>query len=453
MSVNRRDFMSASALAGLGSVLGAQVGPSGYGATFAAPIAPDANDPTDPNAITDPDKEIGKPYAGWKEGDLDLHFIATGSSENMFYVFPDGTTMLLDCGDRDYEHYKEATPVTPDNSRRPGEWVARYIKRVRPDVDAIDYVMASHFHDDHVGNGKFGAGMTTGRSPNYQISGIAHVGEFYRFGTAFDRGYPNYDRPTTWAPGGTRKNLLKFWEYKEKTAGLKREEFIVGALDQIKLLNSPEKYDFHVRNLTANGVVWGGEGKENVDFFALNPENYKQQNENTRSIAILLSYGPFRYYTGGDASGSLLDASGNAADYEGAVGRAAGPVDVCKSNHHSYRDAMPRTFTDAVDARVYVTCVWDRWHLQDNTETSMVLDEQGKPKAKLVCPTAVHSGNGEMMKDKAWRARLVERGGHVVVKAYDGGAKYKVYYLTSKDESMNVELVFGPFASKKARNA
>ena len=34
--------------------------------------------------------------------------------------------------------------------------------------------------------------------------------------------------------------------------------------------------------------------------------------------------------------------------------------------------------------------------------------------------------------------RLVENGGHVVVKAYDGGRKYKVYYLTDKDESMSI---------------
>ena len=42
---------------------------------------------------------------------------------------------------------------------------------------------------------------------------------------------------------------------------------------------------------------------------------------------------------------------------------------------------------------------------------------------------------------------------HVVVKAYDGGAKFKVYFLTAKDESMNVELVFGPFDSKDGKAA
>ena len=72
----------------------------------------------------------------------------------------------------------------------------------------------------------------------------------------------------------------------------------------------------------------------------------------------------------------------------------------------------------------------------------------GYPGPRLICPTQVHPGNAEMMEGKPWRNRLVERGGHVVVKAYDGGARYKIYYLTHRDESMKVELVFGPFESK-----
>ena len=41
--------------------------------------------------------EIRK-YPGWRPGELDIHLIHTGTSENTFMIFPDGTTMLLDCG-------------------------------------------------------------------------------------------------------------------------------------------------------------------------------------------------------------------------------------------------------------------------------------------------------------------------------------------------------------------
>ena len=449
MNVDRREFLNVTASCGLAAALGTSSFNS-LGVAFAASEAPDPNNPKDPNAIVDPDREIGKPYQGWQEGELDLHFIHTGVGENAFHIYPDGTTMLLDAGDWDHENYKDGTPELPDRSRRPGEWIARYIGRVMPGIQKIDYVMASHFHTDHIGDGDFGAGMTEGREPNYQISGISHVGEFYQFGTAFDRGYPDYSRPTTWAPK-ERENLVKFWEYKEKKGELKREEFVVGALDQIKLVNSPEKYDFHIRNIARNGVLWdGADGTNNVDYFERWPENKKtNNNENTRSLVLTVQYGAFRFYTGGDVSGVLRDENGQNLDYEGAVGRVVGKVDVCKANHHSYKDAMPATFTKAVQARAYVVCVWDRWHLQDNTASNMCDDSpNGYPGARIMCPTAVHQGNLEMMQGKAWRERLVERGGHVVVKVYEGGAKYKIYYLTAKDESMNVELVFGPFDSK-----
>ncbi|MBQ9875261.1 MAG: MBL fold metallo-hydrolase [Thermoguttaceae bacterium] len=447
MSLNRRGFLK-GATAGLAATT---LGAVSLDAREGLADCPDPNDPNDPNAISDPDREMGKPYVGWKEGEFDIHFISTGIGENSFLIFPDGTTMLLDCGDRDASTYKDRTPEFPDASTRSGERVARYISRVRPDIDKIDYVMASHFHSDHIGSPDAGAGSTEGREPNYQLSGIAQVGEFYRFGTAFDRGYPTYDRPTPWAPG-VRENLVKFWEYKEKTDGLKREEFIVGALDQIKPLKKPGKYDFHVRNICRNGVLWTGKEGETIDYFERWPNNMDQKNENTRSMALVFERGGFRYYTGGDASGVLLDENGKDLDFEGAIGRVVGEVDVCKANHHSFKDSTPRTFTDAVNARVYCVCVWSKNHLQDVTATSMALDGTGAAKKTLMCPTFVHEGNAETMANKAWRARLVEKGGHVVVKVIDGGARYKVYYLSHVDESATVNLVFGPFESKGAKS-
>ena len=449
MASNRREFLNLAVGMGL-SVAFQQNLTIGASRADAAPIAPNPDDPNDPNAILDPDHEIGKAYVGWKEGELDLHFISTGVGESAFHIYPDGTTMLLDAGDWNIQGYKDRVRTVPNDSKRAGEWIARYISRLRPELETIDYVMASHFHSDHTGCADAGVGMKgLEGDADYMISGISHVAEFYRFGTAFDRGYPTYDKPTTWAPK-EREPLVKFWNYAEKNLGLKREEFVVGALDQIKLLREPSKYDFHIRNLCRNGAVWQGDERGVVDYFERYPDNKKtNQNENTRSLAFLLRYGAFRFYTGGDASGTLRDDKGKDVDFEGSIGRAAGPVDVCKANHHSYKDAMTKTFVNAVQARAYVVCVWDRWHLQDVTASNMCDDSAtGYPGPRVMCPTQIHKGNAEMMQGKAWRDRLVECGGHVVVKAYDGGAKYKIYYLTHDDESMTVKLVFGPFESK-----
>ena len=40
-------------------------------------------------------------WQGWKRGHFQIHSIYTGFGESMFLIFPDGTTMLLDCGDFD----------------------------------------------------------------------------------------------------------------------------------------------------------------------------------------------------------------------------------------------------------------------------------------------------------------------------------------------------------------
>ena len=39
-------------------------------------------------------------YPGWRAGELDIHFIHTGVGEQTFFIFPDGTTMLLDSGSK-----------------------------------------------------------------------------------------------------------------------------------------------------------------------------------------------------------------------------------------------------------------------------------------------------------------------------------------------------------------
>ncbi len=449
-SLDRRDFLRGATALAAASFVGAAVSFDAFGDDGAL-----AND------VVDPDKEIGKPYQGWREGELDLHFIHTGVGENCFHIYPDGTTMLLDCGDRAWNRFASVSwnPLKsqdaaclpkPNASRRPGEWVARYIKRLRPDMEKIDYVMASHFHSDHTGQAGKDAGLGMkglDKERDYNISGISQVGEYFRFGTAFDRGYPNYDQPTTWAPG-ERENLVKFWEYAEENAGLKREEFQVGALDQIKLVNAPGKYDFHIRNISRNGVVWGGEKGENIDFFKLYPKNKEtSKDENSRSLAIVAQYGAFRFYTGGDVSGVISDESGKDVDIEGAVGRAVGAVDVCKTNHHSSGNAMHPSFVKEVKARVYVTCCWWMGHTNMKTAATMSNAEY-YPGPRLLCPTDPHPLNAEKIKEQPWRDNLVERVGHVVVKVIDGGARYKVYYLTAEDESMKVDLVFGPFESK-----
>jgi hypothetical protein len=58
-------------------------------------------------------------WRGWEKGELQIHLIYTGVGESMFWIFPDGTTMLLDCGAIDTTG-REPAPILPDASRHAG---------------------------------------------------------------------------------------------------------------------------------------------------------------------------------------------------------------------------------------------------------------------------------------------------------------------------------------------
>ena len=89
MEMTRRNFLAA----------GVALGMAGYGKVAAREALPC----------------VGERYPGWRQGELDIHFIQTGTGEQTFFIFPDGTTMLLDCGDFYWEKWADHTIP-----RRPG---------------------------------------------------------------------------------------------------------------------------------------------------------------------------------------------------------------------------------------------------------------------------------------------------------------------------------------------
>ena len=111
-----------------------------------------------------------------------------------------------------------------------------------------------------------------------------------------------------------------------------------------------------------------------------------RQNENTKSIALRLDYGPFSYYTGGDVAGSLRDTDGNPVNIEVMVGQACGKVDVCKTNHHAYKDAMKEDFIKAI-------------------EENFVVEKKG---ADIYTPNALH--NFAMYIDGEWYSMTAKAG-------------------------------------------
>jgi hypothetical protein len=74
-----------------------------------------------------------------------------------------------------------------------------------------------------------------------------------------------------------------------------------------------------------------------------------------------------------------------------------------------------------------------------------MLSRELYPGDRLICPTLYAPREAAEINAQPWAKDIVKIGGHVVVKVFDGGARFKVYYLTANDESMTVKAVYGPW--------
>lgn len=392
---------------------------------------------------------VGKPWKGWRKGEFQVHFIYTGVGEQMFMIFPDATTMLLDCGDHNaIGRGKLAVPVKPSPSRHAGEWVTRYVERVNPQGRDVDYMMLSHYHSDHGGCEDFHAGsVERGGLADYRLSGFSQAAETLRFGKAFDRCWPDYTEPIPLIDDGNkmRTHMSRFYDYMTRERGLTVERFRVGETNQVRMLRGgAAKYPgFSIFNLCGNGRIASSDGKV-TDLYAgrIQREHPKRLNENGLSLGMVISYGPFRFYTAGDFSDSWKLADGSKFEVEDAIADVCGKVSVAKINHHGHY-SMPARLVSALQARVYVSCVWDQLH---NVAPVMerLADRSLYPGERIVCPGVFPRERREEDAGKPFLADIAPASfdcGHIVLNVSKGGRDYSVSYLTADDESMIVKSV------------
>ena len=429
-TMNRREFVGLSALS-------AAAGLSGYGTA----------------QVTGADA-VGARLPAWRPGELELHFIYTGCGENMFYRLPDGTAILNDTGDRYRPKDVAYTPLLPSADRLGGEWVSRYIQRVYGEKD-IDYLIFSHWHDDHIGHAGFDRKSDAEVDYRYRVTadgrkidGFLCVAEDFGFKRYFDHQYPAHG---TYRSQGTCMKLVAPWVEAQKKKGLSVEPFKVGALDQIALLRDPGKYKgvFSIRNICANGRLWdGADGARDFAAETVAATGVKTLPQNMLSMGFVIQYGKFRFWTGGDIQPSFMKKGFATKDgpvnYEAEVGRRVGPVTVCKTNHHGCTDAMSADFIRAVRAQVYVSCVWSHWHFSKGPMERMASRDLHPDFDPVILPNFLPKDRVERYKDHPFMKNVppeTKDGVHVVVKVAPGGESYRIYLVEARDESMRVRAV------------
>lgn len=387
------------------------------------------------------DPQVGKAWNGWRPGHFQIHAIYTGVAESLFLIFPDATTMLIDCGDHPAcMRGKLAVPILPDQTRHAGEWIARYVRKANPNGKVVDYALLTHYHSDHAGHGKFHAG--TAPNGKYVLSGFGQAMEWLDFRRAIDRAWPAFDDPLPMPDdfdGGVIPQMREVYREIERRGGMVERFRLEKGSDQIRPLRG-EAEGFRVVPLCANGRVLCPDGRV-VDVMRplIEARKAKSVNENALSIGMRFEYGKFKFYTAGDYSHREVRRDGTVFQAEDEIAKVCGRCQVAKVNHHGHH-SMPSSLVKALGSRVYLACVWDQLHMTRGTMRNLA-DRKNYKGPRLFAPGIFPKERRLEDRDEPWLSSVepaVFDGAHVVVDVPPGGATYSLYALDARDEAMTV---------------
>lgn len=404
--------------------------------------------------------EPGKPLPPWQPGYLDIHHINTGRGNAAFFILPDGTNLLVDAGELDPTEPRTTsarnTPIRPNNSQHPFEWIADYIRQFSPQRQKtqIDYALITHFHDDHFGGWYPGAPAST--DGTFFRSGITGIGDVMTVHTLLTRDYHYPVEPGSLLVKMPASNhFAKSWTnymafIKSATArGMKNEFLRAGSATQIHLVYDATRYPtFQVRNLKSNGDIWTGtDSITKAHFPKIDLDDpHSWPDENTLSNAILISYGGFRYYTGGDNPGNVFFGDSSWRDTETPMAAVIGPVDIATMDHHGNRDAVNETFIKTLQPRVWIEQVWTADHPGHEVLIRVMSKRYDGPR-DLFATNMMEANKlviGPLV-DQAYKSQQ----GHILVRVMPDTKTYYIIILNDTSAVRNVTAVFGPYQVKK----
>ena len=381
----------------------------------------------------------------WEKGHFRISMLFNGRGESAFLVMPDGTSLMVDCGDYVFRG-RDVVKHLPDDSRRAGEWISRYVLRENPNGKKVDYFLLTHYHSDHAGSGKFSAGR--GANGKYDLSGIGQAMDMLDFTTFIDRSWPNTNDP---APRNdnfddwTVKHVKEVYAEAERR-GIKVERFCLEkGSDQIRQRHGGGgKFSF--TPLCANGLILRRDGT--VLDLGTYGRPRSRFGENELSIGFMLSLDDFRYFTAGDFQGGVKGADGKRVEIEDILAEACPQVDVVKANHHGHH-SMPDKLVNALRARVVLTGVWHQAHM--TRDTMRRLAKGGWP--CLYAPGLLPVKRRKADAAEAWMKDVAPEsfvGAHAVVDVAPDGKSHRLMMVTAADESFRI---LGAYDFKTAKKS
>lgn len=378
---------------------------------------------------------IGQDYLPkWQKGMFDIHFIATGRGDASFIVFPDGTSMLADAGDVGTGWHV----AQPNDSLRPGEWIAKYIHDFSeglPHRDTVDYFYLTHYHGDHAGT----MGISKPGSHGYRIAGVTEVGEHIHFNKIVDRECGEYDFPSKEYFASCERffneGYFPFCKYQHDSCGTALEKFVIGSRKQFSPQYDKRSFrkNFEVYNIAANGHIHTGKGLKTRPMYDEDPNIF---DENMFSCVVLFTYGKFTYYNGGDLGGGQWETfRAYNRDFESPVADLIGRhVTLMNPDHHGWKESSNGYFLKILSPEVIVEMCSNRTHPYYKTLDRWVDPMTYIGPRKLYITT---EGSRERLGEELW-SNFEPWYGHVVVRVYPGGDSYQVFVLDAKSGNYEV---------------
>jgi hypothetical protein len=256
----------------------------------------------------------------WTSGNLEIHHINIGQGDTTLIVGPTGKSLLLDAGESYW------------NSSTDAETVGPYIETVLG-CKQLDYVLITHFHVDHIGYVGYG--------------GLWHLVDVQGFsvGQMLHRDYDTYLGMTS----GTFDN----WRTYLAGAGQDKLHPAI-AVEGTGQVDLGSGVTFDIVTVDGNGTIIPGD-------FSADPA---PPSENDYSVGVVLRYGAFDEWIGGDLDGEFYTSEFGYAyhDIELSTALEVGDVDIYRVNHHGSDHSNNVTFVNQLDPEVSIISVGD-----DNT--------------------------------------------------------------------------------------
>ena len=232
---------------------------------------------------------------------LQIHLINVGQGDATLIVSPSGRTLLIDGGDKS----KGTSVVLP------------YLKNLH--IAKIDHMIASHYHSDHIGG----------------LIEILNSSDNTRVGLTYDRG--TLSAVPSSGVYSAYSNAVQTLSVGHRTISI---GMTIDLGDGVSL-----------KCIANDGAVLGQLGTP-----------IKANSENDLSNAWLVTFGEFKYFTGGDCGGE----TSNYTDLKTLIATRgiAGKVDALKINHHGSAYSTNKIFIDTLKPTVSIITVGNgnRYH-------------------------------------------------------------------------------------------